>query len=581
MSVAPPRPSPGHGKGPSGPSHQSVSVTEHQLLQQAEQRGLWGRLSIYSRLSGPGWMQGAVTLGGGSLAGALFLGILAGPHLLWLQPLAMACGVVMLAAIAYVTLSTGERPVETMSRTLSPTLAIAWILATIMANLVFCISQFALATSTVTQNLIPVLSASQLAIWVVGLLLAVASLTIVYFYDHGPGGIRILEAVLKVMIGIVILAFFGVVISLAHAGQLDWRAALAGYVPDPRQLTEPTAALAAAAGATGEHAMTWRGIIADEQRNRIIAAFGQAVGINMTFLLPFTLLRRGWGKRHRGLATFDLSLGLFIPFVVATSFLVIAAWSQFYARTNDVFRSDGSVDPAMRAAYQSSVDQFLRRQHGEGFIVATAATQAHLRATLPAADRALAAMLAPRDARQLAATLEPFLGPRAAHLIFGVGVLAMALSTMIMLMVINGLAVSALVRRYEERRIFMLGAIMPAVTGLLAPVLWTGPSRAALAIPASVIGTTVLPIAYFAFLLLMNSRRALGDSRPSGTQRVMWNVLMVGATGAAVYASVWALMNQPGYWGHIGLLILGALAITGAISFFRNARPTPDVPRRA
>lgn len=552
------------------PSLQTESVTEEQLLQQADQRGFWGRLSIYSRLSGPGWLQGAVTLGGGSLASALFLGILAGPHLLWLQPLAMACGVVMLAAITYVTLSTGERPVETMSRTLSPTLAMAWILATIMANLVFCISQFALATSTVTQNLIPALSASRPAIWIVGLLLAAVSLTIVFLYERGPRGIRIFENLLKVMIAVVIIAFLGVIVRLAQADQLDFREVVAGYVPDVSQLTEPTAALEAAAAATGEHATTWRSIIADQQRNRIIAAFGQAVGINMTFLLPFTLLRRGWGRRHRGLATFDLSLGLFIPFVVATSFIVIAASSQFYARTNDIMLPDGSIDPAMQAAYHSSADQFLRQQHGETFAIATPEMRVDMRENLAPADRQMAAMLAPRDARQLAATLEPFLGPNMAHIIFGLGVFAMALSTMIMLMLINGMAITALLKRYDDRRIFMLGAVMPAITGFLAPVLWTGPSRAALAIPASVIGTTVLPIAYFAFLLLMNSRRALGEARPAGTQRVIWNVLMIVATSAAVYASVWALLNQPGYWGHIGLIILAVLAVTGTISFLRK-----------
>ena len=57
-----------------------------------------GDLLTYSKLSGPGWLQSAITLGGGSLAGSLYLGVLGGPSLLWLQPLAMLLGVVMLAA---------------------------------------------------------------------------------------------------------------------------------------------------------------------------------------------------------------------------------------------------------------------------------------------------------------------------------------------------------------------------------------------------------------------------------------------------------------------------------------------------
>jgi Mn2+/Fe2+ NRAMP family transporter len=185
----------------------------------------------------------------------------------------------------------------------------------------------------------------------------------------------------------------------------------------------------------------------------------------------------------------------------------------------------------------------------------------------------VAAMLAPRDARQLAATLQPFLGERGANLIFGIGVFAMAWSTMIVHMLMNGLAISALVRRFDSRRIFMLGACMPAITGMLAPILWTGPSRAALAIPASVIATTLLPIAYFGFLLLMNSRAALGDARPSGARRLWWNVLMVLSTGAASYASIWALLNKPGWWGQAGLAVLALLAVLGVVGFVRNTRP--------
>src|SRR5690606_33747675 len=174
----------------------------------------------------------------------------------------------------------------------------AWILATIAADLVFCIAQFALANSTVTQNLIPSLSTSSIAPWVVGSVLALLSLAIVYLYDSGGRGIRIFENVLKIMVGVVVVSFFGVVISLTLGGRLDWGAAFAGMVPDFSQLTKPTPGLAEAAAATGDDASVWNTIVANQQRGRIIAAFGAAVGINMTFLLPFTLLKRGWGIRQ-------------------------------------------------------------------------------------------------------------------------------------------------------------------------------------------------------------------------------------------------------------------------------------------
>ena len=37
-------------------------------IAEAETKGAVGKALIYSKLSGPGWLHGAITLGGGSLA---------------------------------------------------------------------------------------------------------------------------------------------------------------------------------------------------------------------------------------------------------------------------------------------------------------------------------------------------------------------------------------------------------------------------------------------------------------------------------------------------------------------------------
>ena len=124
--------------------HLSKVEADRKLLRDAQQQGKGALLTAFVRLSGPGWLQSAITLGGGSLAGALFLGVLGGTSLLWLQLMAIAMGVVMLSAISYVTLSTGERPFRSIQEHVSPVLAWAWIIATLMANIVWCMPQFAL-----------------------------------------------------------------------------------------------------------------------------------------------------------------------------------------------------------------------------------------------------------------------------------------------------------------------------------------------------------------------------------------------------------------------------------------------------
>ena len=65
---------------------------DRSLLQDAQAKGMGATLKAFVKLSGPGWLQSAITLGGGSLGGALFLGILGGTDLLWLQLMAIVMG---------------------------------------------------------------------------------------------------------------------------------------------------------------------------------------------------------------------------------------------------------------------------------------------------------------------------------------------------------------------------------------------------------------------------------------------------------------------------------------------------------
>ena len=193
-------------------SHRLTQVeADRALLQQALREGPTKRLKTYVRLSGPGWLQSAITLGGGSLAGSLYLGVLGGFSLLWLQPLAMIMGIIMLSAISYVTLSTGRRPFGAINEHINPVLGWGWLLATLMANIVWCLPQFALGVAALQQNLFPQLAGTPGKAAGCLLLLGCASV-VVWFYDSGSRGVRFFEYVLKGMVGIVVVCFFGVVL---------------------------------------------------------------------------------------------------------------------------------------------------------------------------------------------------------------------------------------------------------------------------------------------------------------------------------------------------------------------------------
>ena len=564
---------------------QSVASREETLLDAAQDAGLLGKAAIYTRLSGPGWLQGAITLGGGSLAGALYLGVLMGTEMMWLQPLAMILGVIMLSAISYVTLSTGERPFQTIKTQISPVLAWGWLIATMMANIVWCLPQFALGTGAVQQNLVPALN-NETGTYIVAITLLIVASVVVWFYNSGSKGIKLFELILKAMVGVVVLSFFGVVIALTSQGAVDWGQIFAGLVPDFGYLFKPVPALAEEIAKTGDYSDWWTGKVAGMQKNVIIAAFATAVGINMTFLLPYSMLRKGWGLKQRGLAIFDLSIGLIVPFVLATSCVVIAAASQFHGSAADVVAK--LEDPEQQGAaevkaYYDYLDDRIavadpeleRGEKGSPEHVA-------LCAKLPQADRNIAAMLVKRDNNALAGTLQPLVGSTVAQTVFGVGVLGMAVSTIIILMLINGFAFCELLNVPAEGTMHRIGSFIPAV-GVLGPFIWKS-AAPALAVPTSVIGGAMLPIAYVSFLLLMNSRSVLGDAMPTGGRRLVWNILMITGTGIASFASVWGLYGRT--WGPfkigteklvipIGTIALATLAImlaVGIFSFLRKQR---------
>jgi Mn2+/Fe2+ NRAMP family transporter len=549
---------------------QSAASREEVLLESAQTAGPLGKAAIYTRLSGPGWLQGAITLGGGSLAGALYLGVLMGTEMMWLQPVAMILGVVMLSAISYVTLSTGERPFYTIKTRISPVLAWGWLIATMMANIVWCLPQFALGTAAVQQNLVPSLGSPDGygKIIVAVSILCVASV-VVWFYNSGSKGIKAFELILKGMVGIVVLSFFGVVLALSMKGAIDWGQIFAGFVPNLSFLFEPVPALADQIQQTGTFSDWWTEKVAGIQKDVIIAAFATAVGINMTFLLPYSMLRKGWGVRQRGLAIFDLSIGLIVPFVLATGCVVIAAASQFHGKTEDVMAKVRAGDESATEvkAYYKYVDARIKQQSPDIAEEDVAAA----REALPEADKEVAAMLVKRNNNALAATLQPLVGDTIAQTVFGVGVLGMAVSTIIILMLINGFAFCELLDVPAEGTMHRIGSFIPAV-GVLGPFVW-GAAAPALAVPTSVIGGAMLPIAYVSFLLLMNSRSVLGDAMPTGAKRIIWNALMILGTVVSSFASAWGLYGKTMFGfpiGIVALVFLAILLIIGFVSFLQK-----------
>jgi len=482
--------------------------------------------------------------------------------------LAMIFGIVMMSAIAYITLSTNKRPLREINTHISPVLGWGWLVASMMANIVWSLPQFALAVAALRQNLLPSLLGPEAMpdFWgkliAAGIILSLV-ITNVMIYISGGKGTKIFETIMKLMVGSIVVCFFGVVVRLSMAGQIDWGAIGAGLVPKLDTLFSPAETFTPFLEVLGDGGREfWSNMIVGQQRDVMIGAAATAVGINMTFLLPYSMLRKGWNRDFRGLAIFDLSTGLLIPFMLATGCVVISAASQFHAKPAPGFLGEVNpqgelVQPASNlvGAYNGLLSSRLENEIGsEAFAALTPEQVKTQAANLPVEDRTMAAMLVKRDAFNLAATLEPLVGAKVANYVFGFGVLGMALNAATMLMLINGLCYCELRNRAPKGWTQRIGSLMVCV-GILGPFIWTGGAQMWLAVPTSVFAMVLLPIAYVVFALMMNNKTILGKDMPTGRRRIVWNVLMAGSCTFAAIGSLWSL------WSKLGWLGLGLFGI--------------------
>ena len=487
----------------------------------------------------------------------------------------MIAGVIMLGAIAYVTLSTGERAFGAINRHVNPMLGWSWAIATLIANIVFAMPQFSVSTAAIRQNLLPgllgpdVMADTPAKLIVCGALVLI-SVVIVWFYDRGSKGVQFFEIILKLMVAVIVVCFFGVVIKMSLSeGGLPWGRILRGFVPDLSLLAAPAKTFAPFIDQVDERFRAfWTDMIVGQQRQVMITAVSAAVGINMTFLMPYALLRRGWDRGFRSLAIFDLSIGMFVPFVLAVSCVSIASASQFHTRPAEGLLDQSAAAPKnLVANYRSNALGRIRYELGdEAFGVLSADQKAAMIEGLPAADKQMAAMLVKRDAFNLADSLSPLTGRAIAHYAFGIGVVGMGVSSIIIIMLINGFVVCEMFGVASRGWPYRLGSLVPAL-GVLGPFLWTGgKAQFWLAVPAFIFGMMILPIAYFTFYLMMNSKSLLGDDMPRGGKRLLWNVLMAIASGLAAFGAVWSMWSQLG-WKGIGLLavFIGLVIVTGIV----------------
>jgi Mn2+/Fe2+ NRAMP family transporter len=589
---------------------------QRQQITEAKKKGRLATLGVYTRFSGPGWLQSAITIGGGSLSNSLYLGVLVGFTCMWVQPLAMIMGVVMMGAIAYVTLSVEEPPFRAINHHVSPLLGWGWLIASMMANVVWSLPQYAVSASALQQNLFPgffgwgsqtgVFGSIKTGTAVAAVLVLAIALFNVTLYIRGGRAAKAFETIIKVIIGAIVICFFGVIVKLSLSGDsaLKWGAVFKGLIPDLSVFTQPAEQMAAEiARVAGEFQGFWNDVVVKSQRDVMIGAAATAVGINMTFLLPYSMLRKGWNKDFRGLAVFDLATGLVLPFTLATGCVVMATAAQFHTVPAPGFLGETNeqgerVQPAgnlvggfkklsekrmvfgmsdeQKEAYKAYKVSLVKDENGEVRATKLPNTKldGYIAEEMPMADKRMAAMLVKRDAFNLAASLGPLLGSGPAKYIFGLGVVAMTLNAATMLMLINGLCVCEMFGKPAKGRLQLVGSLIPAV-GVVGAFFWNE-AKMWLAVPTSVFCAVLLPVAYIAFLLLMNQKNFMGENMPKGGSRWVWNILMTLSVIFAGALSCWSLWTRLKYIG-LGVFAVFLVALAIMLTVQRRKGEQPSV----
>ena len=476
-----------------------------------EQKPFFPRAVGYIKRTGPGLLQSAMTLGAGSAAGSVIAGASFGYKLLWVQPVAMFLGVLMLGAITNVVLTTGERPYKSFGREIGKWLVILWAVGTITASVIWHFPQYGLAASAARDmgEMAGMVSVPDAVIEARGTLadaertndpaaiaeakthvkqvagettflglgftrdglmlsfgigLIILSINIFTTFNYGGDsrGVRLYEWFLRGCIGLIIVMFGIVVVARIDVVWNDIAEIGKGFVG-------------------------WYGIpnlwTADGQLNtltvtQVLGMLGAAVGINMTFLYPYSLLKKGWRKEHKRLACWDLGMTVLLPFALVTSLVIIAM------KVGGVYDGADVVNTTIR----------------------------------------------PLDA---AKALGGVVGENAGRIIFNLGLIGMSCGAISAHMVVCGFTFCEMLGLEQTKGRFRVFAMAPAI-GLLGVVatlpIW-------FPVAASAICFTMLPIAYLAFLIMNNKRSYIGDAVGHGVWRFVYNTLLVIALLVATIGS--------------------------------------------
>lgn len=394
---------------------------ELRFLEEIERKSFparfWGRL----KLSGPGFMDSALTLGAGTLTASMLSGAVFGYRIMWLLWVAMGLGLFMMAAMARFTCR-GQSPIIPIQNRYH-----GWIVGSLLTALIgtaavaviFNYGQYSIGTHLI-ESLTPLIGFRfpRQINWI--LYMALTSALILSYGRRGKRGMLLVENFMKLSIGIMLLCFGGCLIVVGINWAQFFRGLFVPWLPS--------------------------GV---EGIDLFVATSAAAIGVMDWIFFHYAGLSRGWGPKHESQAKFDITVGLFLPFVL--------------------------VNIMVMSVFAGTLNQ---------------------------------AGLHPETAPELARSLIPLLGPTWSQILFYIGFLAVPITTTVGMSLACAMAIheafgwTADVRSWRWK----LSALLPQF-GFLA-VWYPRPVWLVIAIGAFLSLTN--NIVGWSLFLLLNDRRVLG-----------------------------------------------------------------------
>jgi succinate dehydrogenase hydrophobic anchor subunit len=353
-------------------------------------------------------------------------------------------------------LTRGERPYKSFGQQIWKPLVFLWAFGTVTASVIWHFPQYGLiagaardlagaAGMTVAGEGGALTGAGYLVSFLVGGLILAMNITVVFNYGKGATGVKIYERFLRTMIALVILFFL--LVCVLNVGNVNWVELFKGFI-----------------GYYGIPANPETGVVETKTYLQVLGMLGASVGINMTFLYPYSLLAKGWGEEHKTLARWDLGMTMFLPFVIVTSLIMVGMVATGVYDGGDVVRSGMKPLEAAKA----------------------------------------------------------FQGIPFGNVIFCLGLIGMCGGAISAHMVACGFTMCEMLGLDMTQKRFRLFALTPCV-GVLGVVV-TLPMW--FPVFASAVCLTMLPIAYLIFFILNNKRSYIGDAVGKGGKRVFVNVML-------------------------------------------------------